>query len=76
MCEDRTMTAALKLDPAHGDPVLAAFLSAPLSDEPETEAERAAFEVGMADIRAGRVRTMGHDEIRATVDRMRLDQGE
>jgi hypothetical protein len=74
-----TMTAARKLEPLaflENDPVLAAFLNAPVSDEPETDEERAAFELGMADIRAGRVRTVGREEIQATIERMRRDQGE
>jgi predicted transcriptional regulator len=56
------------------DPVWAAAQAAPLSDEPETEEERAAFEEGMADIRAGRV--VSRDAILATIERMRIEQGE
>ena len=63
------MTAARKIDP-----VLAAFLNAPLSTEPETDEERAAFDVGMADIRAGRV--VSHEAVLQTIDRMRRDSGE
>lgn len=36
------------------DPVLAAFLAAPVSDEPETEEERAADLEAIADYQAGR----------------------
>lgn len=36
------------------DPVLAAAFAAPVDDTPESEEERAAVEVGMAEIRAGR----------------------
>lgn len=78
-CDALGMVAGTKLDPTaarEDDPVLAAFLRAPVSDEPETEEDRAAFEVGMADIRAGRARTLGQQEISATIDRMRRDQGE
>jgi hypothetical protein len=74
-----TMIAARKLDSIttpKDDPVLVAFLNALVSDERETEEERAAFEVGMANIRAGRVRTIRHEEIRATIEQMRIDQGE
>jgi predicted transcriptional regulator len=56
------------------DPVWAAAQTAPLSDEPETEEERAAFEEGMAGIRAGRV--VSRDAILATIERMRIEQGE
>lgn len=70
------VSAARKLDPAPVDPVLAALLNAPLSDEPDTEERRAAFEVGMADIRAGRTRQIGPEEMKATLERMRRDQGE
>jgi hypothetical protein len=73
------MNAVRKLDPAPAlmeDPVLAAFLNAPVSAEPETDEERAAFELGMADIRAGRTRALGPDEIRATIAQMRQAQGE
>jgi hypothetical protein len=73
------MTAARNLEPSafpETDPLLAAFLNAPVSDEPETEEARAAFEVGMADLREGRVRTVSHQEIQATIERLRHDQGE
>jgi hypothetical protein len=56
--------------------VLAAFLRAPVSDEPETQEERAAFEVGMADVRAGRSRAISQDEMTAIIERMRREQGE
>ncbi|MFO0760004.1 MAG: hypothetical protein U0359_26200 [Byssovorax sp.] len=56
------------------DPVWAAALAAPPADEPETEDQRAAFEEGMADIRAGRVVSRG--EILATIEKMRRAQGE
>lgn len=68
------MTAARKLLADDNDPVLAAFRNAPLADEPETEEERAAFEVGLADIRAGRGRTIGRDEMRAKIEKMRREQ--
>lgn len=55
--------------------MLAAFLDAPVSAEPETDDERAAFELGMADIRAGRARALGPDEIGATIAQMRRAQG-
>lgn len=57
------------------DPMLAALLAAPLDDEPETDEERAAFDVIEADIRAGR-RGAGPAEIARALERMRLDQGE
>lgn len=63
------MTAARKIDP-----VLAAFLNAPLASQPETDEERAAFEEGMADIRAGRV--VSHESAARTVHRMKADSGE
>ncbi len=73
------MNAARKLEPLlapPSDPVLAAILRAPVSDEPETEEERAAFELGMADVRAGRVRAIGQDEMTVIIERMRREQGE
>jgi hypothetical protein len=73
------MTAARKLDPTPAtpaDPVLAAFLHAPLSNEPESDEERAAFERGMDDIRAGRARSIGRDEMAETLERLRQTQGE
>ncbi|MEO7327196.1 MAG: hypothetical protein ABI193_01370 [Minicystis sp.] len=73
------MNAARKLDatpPFADDPVLAAFLRAPVSAEVETDEERAAFELGMADIRAGRARAIDFEEMRATLEGMRRDQGE
>jgi hypothetical protein len=69
------MTAARKLAPLEHDPVLAAFDNAPLG-EPFTDDERAAFEVGMEDIRTGRVRSVSRDDMRATLERMRREQGE
>ena len=42
---------------ADKDPVLAAFLNAPLADEPETEEERAADLEAIEDWKAGRLRT-------------------
>ena len=41
-----------------GDPVLQAFLNAPLDDEPLTEEDVKAIEEGKEDIKAGRVYTL------------------
>mgnify|MGYP001582938126 FL=1 len=41
-----------------GDPVLQAFLNAPLDDEPLTEEDIKAIEEGKEDIKAGRVYTL------------------
>jgi len=46
--------AARRLDEL-GDPVLRAVLTAPLDDEPETDAEREAVAESYAAIRAGKV---------------------
>lgn len=62
-----TMVARARLD---DDPVLAACMSAPADDVPETDEERAAVEEGMAAIRAGR--WIGPDEVRASIERRRL----
>ncbi|MEZ4297774.1 MAG: hypothetical protein R3B70_22645 [Polyangiaceae bacterium] len=70
------MTAARKLYADEEDPVLAAFRDAPLSDEPETEEERAADRAAIAEYQAGRARTLGRDAMRATLERMRHEQGE
>lgn len=76
------MIAARKLDPfitppvgggPERDPVLLAFLQAPVSDEPETEEERAAFEEGMEDVRAGRTST--HEEALAGARAMEAFDG-
>lgn len=42
----------------HDDPVLRAFMEAPLDDEPESEEERAAVEEARQDFAAGRVYTL------------------
>lgn len=69
------MTAARKLEPIEeNDPVLAAFRNAPLSDEPETAEERDADMAALADIRAGR--TVRHEDVLKTLDRMRREGGE
>ena len=73
------MNAARMLEPTlpfTEDPVLAAFLNAPVSTELETDEERAAVELGMADIRAGRARRLSPDEIQASLVRVRCAQGE
>ena len=57
----------MKPIPPLNDPVLAAIEAAPIVEF--TAEEEAAFEVGMADIRAGRVRT--GDEVRAEIERWR-----
>ena len=44
-----------RLAEATNDPVLRAFLSAPLDDEPETEEERQAVAEAKEDLAAGRV---------------------
>jgi len=44
-----------------GDPVLAALKSAPLDDEPETQAERKAAEEARKDVQANRV--VSHEAI-------------
>lgn len=50
------------------------FDDAPVASEPYTDEERAADEVGLADIHAGRCRTISRDEMRAKLERMRRDQ--
>lgn len=50
------------------------FDDAPIG-EPFTEEERAAFEVGMEDIRAGRCRTIPREEMLAKLERMRREHG-
>ena len=45
------------------DPVMAALLNAPDSDEPETDEERAAVEAAKAEVRAGG-RLYSHEEVR------------
>jgi hypothetical protein len=51
------------------DPVLAAFDNAPLSDEPETDEERAADMAAIAEHQAGRGRGRSHAEVHADVER-------
>jgi hypothetical protein len=48
------------------DPVLAAFLNAPVDDRPETEDERAAYEAAMAGP------WLSHEEVMASIERRRL----
>jgi hypothetical protein len=47
------MTAARKLEPVQDDPVLAAFMSAPLDERCFTEDERAEFLGAVAEIQQG-----------------------
>jgi hypothetical protein len=65
------MTAARKL--VADEDQLFSFDDAP-PGEPFTEEERAAFEAGMEDIRAGRCRTIDREEMRAKLERMRREQ--
>jgi len=66
--------AALALDSKH-DPLWQAALNAPLADTDALSPEElAGLDEGMADILAGR--TVSHDDIRATIEQMRRDQGE
>jgi hypothetical protein len=57
-------------DRADDDPVLAAFLHAPVDERPETEEERAAIEAAKASARASG-RMIAHDEVVASVERLR-----
>ena len=57
----------MALDSAEHDPVLAAFDNAPLSNEPETEEERADDLAAIADYQAGR--TSSGAEVHAEVQR-------
>jgi hypothetical protein len=73
-------SSARALDPAPAavpepDPIWAAILDAPLAEEPETDEERAAFDVIEADIHAGR-RGLRSAEIAETIEQMRREQGE
>lgn len=52
------------------DPVLAAFLAAPVSDEPETEEERAADLEAIADYQAGRGLRFSGAEVHAEVEEL------
>jgi hypothetical protein len=77
----RPSSAALALESEHDrqhDPVWQAALNAPpaLPDALSAE-ELAEVEESIADIRAGRVQTLGRAEVLATLERMRLrDEGE
>lgn len=62
-------SSAKKPAPPENDPVLAAIEAAPVVEF--TPEEEAAFEVGMADIRAGRVRSA--DDVRAEIERRRSE---
>ena len=62
-------TGSAKKSVAPNDPVLAAIEAAPVVEF--TAEEEAAFEVGVADIRAGRVRTA--DQVRAEIERRRSE---
>ena len=64
-----SISSAKKPAPPPNDPVLAAIEAAPVVEF--TAEEEAAFAVGMADIRAGRVRTA--DEVRAEIQRRRSE---
>lgn len=64
---------ARKLSPA--DERRAAILALPLRAEPETDEERAIFEQGEADLRAGR-RGCTTAQILETIAKSRRDQGE
>ncbi len=48
------------------DPVTLALINAPVSDEPETDDERAAVEAAKAELRAG-VPTISHEEVEQMV---------
>lgn len=78
MCELSGMVAARKLAllADEDDPVLAAFRSAPLADEPETDEEREADLAAIAEYQACGARAISPDEMRATLERMRRAQGE
>lgn len=65
------MTAARTLEPAlDEDPMLATMRNAPLSDEPETEEERAADLEAIEDYLSGRVRMVSGAEVHAEVEAM------
>lgn len=66
------MIAARKL--FAGEEGLFTFDDAPIAGEPYTDEERAADEVGLVDIRAGRCRTIPREEMDATLERMRRAQ--
>jgi hypothetical protein len=78
MVSRRASAAALDAAPAavsEPDPIWTAILAAPLAEEPETDEERAAFDAIQADVEAGR-RGLLPAEIAATIEQMRLEQGE
>jgi predicted transcriptional regulator len=56
------------------DPIWEAMLASPIVEDDLSEDEQAAFEEGMADIRAGRV--VSREKILETVERLRIEQGE
>ncbi len=74
---DTNATLAFMGEPARNlaDERLAAILALPLSEEPETDEERAIFEQAEADMRAG-VKGYTSEEILETIAQMRCDQGE
>ena len=59
VAEAARLLTALRADE---DPLLKAFMEAPIDDEPLTEEEIAAIEEGREDVRAGRV--LSHEETR------------
>ncbi len=54
------------------DPVLAAFLRAPMDDRPESDEERAALEAAKARYRASE-RMVPHDEVVAAIEHRRSE---
>lgn len=75
MTAARKLEAALAADPAAAeDPVLQAFLTAPLSEEPETEEEREADMAAIAEYRAGRSRAIEPAEMRSILERVRVQE--
>ncbi len=65
-------SAARKLIVEEGDdPVLAAFLNAPVDDRPETEEERLAVAVSKAAFHASG-RGVSHAEVVASIERRRI----
>lgn len=56
------------------DPIWEAILASPIVEDDLSEEERAAIEVGLEDVRAGRV--VPRQVVFETIERMRHEQGE